>query len=479
MTNDSSPKLFSIWCPSTQRGRLKVYIGAAAGVGKTYRMLEEAHQLRDRGVDVVLGFVETHHRRETEERIGDLEIVPRRKIQYREVELEEMDVDAIIARKPDVVIVDELAHTNAPGSRHPKRYQDVEEIVATGINVITAINIQHVESLNALMKRVTGIDVRETVPDSFLARADQIVNIDVPVEALRERLREGKIYPREQIENALKNFFKPSNLASLRELALREVARSLDRQRLDRESIKREGGHRTNVIDRIMVGLSSNAADTGQLLRKASRIAGQLNAEWFAVHIETPNESVKNIGTTRFRRAARQYQRRQRSRRRNGVAQVRRRGQGVDRLRARQGRVEGNRRPHASTAMAPLAQGRRGRAAGGGRNRPRRGNRRDRRTGGFAMNAPSLQRRIRNGTLLMLALVVLLGTLHAAAGLRARRRNPRDAVSQLRQHRGRAEHARGAQHAPGGGARRQGQGRSARRAARFPAVDRRRESRLH
>ena len=294
------PEAFLDLVPQTQRGRLKVYIGAAAGVGKTYRMLEEAHQLRDRGVDVVLGFVETHRRRETEERIGDLEIVPRRKIQYRDVELEEMDVDAIVARKPDVVVVDELAHTNAPGSRHPKRYQDVEEIVGTGINVITAINIQHVESLNALMKRVTGIDVRETVPDSFLARADQIVNIDVPVEALRERLREGKIYPREQIENALKNFFKPSNLASLRELALREVARSLDRQRLDRESIKREGGHRANVIDRIMVGLSSNGADTGQLLRKASRIAGQLNAEWFAVHIETPNESVKNIGTRDF-----------------------------------------------------------------------------------------------------------------------------------------------------------------------------------
>jgi two-component system sensor histidine kinase KdpD len=294
------PEAFLDLVPQAQRGRLKVYIGAAAGVGKTYRMLEEAHQLRDRGVDVVLGLIVTHHRRETEERIGSLEIVPPRKIQYREVELEEMDVDAIIARKPDVVVVDELAHTNAPGSRHTKRYQDVEEIVGTGINVITAVNIQHVESLNALMKRVTGIDVRETVPDSFLARADQIVNIDVPVEALRERLREGKIYPREQIENALKNFFKPSNLASLRELALREVARSLDRQRLDRESIKLGGGHRAHVVDRIMVGLSSNAADTGQLLRKASRIAGQLNAEWFAVHIETPNESVKNIGTSDF-----------------------------------------------------------------------------------------------------------------------------------------------------------------------------------
>src|ERR1700689_869474 len=277
------PEAFLDLVPQPQRGRLKIYIGAAAGVGKTYRMLEEAH-----------------HRRETEDLVGHLELVPRRKIKYRDVELEEMDVDAIIARKPDAVVVDELAHTNAPGSDHPKRYQDVEQIVATGINVITAINIQHVESLNAMMKRVTGIDVRETVPDSFLAPADQIVNIDVPVEALRERLREGKIYPREQIENALKNFFKPSNLASLRELALREVARSLDRQRLDRESIKREGGHRSDVIDRIMVGVSSNASDTGQLLRKASRIAGQLNAEWFAVHIETPSESVKNIGTRDF-----------------------------------------------------------------------------------------------------------------------------------------------------------------------------------
>ncbi len=294
------PEAYLGLVPQTQRGQLKVYIGAAAGVGKTYRMLEEAHQLRARGVDVVLGLVETHNRRETEERIGNLEVVPRRKIAYREVTLEEMDVDAVIARKPEFVIVDELAHTNAPGSHHEKRYQDVEQILATGINVITAMNIQHVESLNALLRRITGIDVRETVPDSILARADQIVNIDVPVEALRERLREGKIYPQAQIEHALKNFFKPSNLSSLRELALQEVARSLDRQRLDRESLKREGGRHANVIERIMVGISSNAADTGQLLRKASRIAGQLNAEWFAVHIETPAESVKNIGTSDF-----------------------------------------------------------------------------------------------------------------------------------------------------------------------------------
>jgi two-component system sensor histidine kinase KdpD len=302
MNNDKriEPEAFLDLIPQRQKGRLKVYIGAAAGIGKTYRMLEEAHQLRDRGVDVVLGFIEPHRRRETEARIGDLEVVARRNISYRGVMLEEMDVDAIIARKPDIVIVDELAHHNVPSSRHEKRYQDVEEIVSTGINVITAMNIQHVESLNPMMKRITGIDVRETVPDSFLLHADQIVNIDLPVEALRERMREGRIYPHGQIEQALKNFFKPSNLASLRELALREVARSLDRQRLDQESLKREGGRRTHVVDRIMVGLSSNAADTGQLLRRASRIAGQLNAEWFAVHIETPSESVKNIGTSDF-----------------------------------------------------------------------------------------------------------------------------------------------------------------------------------
>jgi two-component system sensor histidine kinase KdpD len=303
MNNDDKriePEAFLDLVPRRQKGRLKIYIGAAAGVGKTYRMLEEAHQLRDRGVDVVLGFIETHHRHETEALIGDLEIVPRRSISYRGVTLEEMDVEAILARKPEVAIVDELAHTNVPGSRHEKRYQDAEELVSTGINVITAMNIQHVESLNPMVRRITGIDVRETVPDSFLLRADQIVDIDLPVDALRERLREGRIYPHGQIEQALKSFFKPSNLASLRELALREVARSLDRQRTDQESLKREGGRRTHVVDRIMVGLSSNGADTGQLLRRASRIAGQLNAEWYAVHIETPSESVKNIGTSDF-----------------------------------------------------------------------------------------------------------------------------------------------------------------------------------
>ena len=194
------------------KGRLKIYIGAAAGVGKTYKMLEEAHQLRAKGIDAVIGLVETHNRTDTADKVGDLEIVPRRAIEYRGTTQHEMDLDAIIARKPDVAIVDELAHTNVPGSRHEKRFQDIEELMASGISVITAINIQHIETLNPLMRRITGIDVREVVPDSFIAKADQIVNIDVTVEQLRERLREGKIYPAAQIEQALKNFFKSSNL---------------------------------------------------------------------------------------------------------------------------------------------------------------------------------------------------------------------------------------------------------------------------
>jgi two-component system sensor histidine kinase KdpD len=295
-----APESFLDLVAEQRKGRLKIYVGAAAGVGKTWRMLEEAHELRDKGVDVVLGFIETHGRADTMAKLGNLEVVPRRKLDYRGVAMEEMDVDAILARKPDVAVVDELAHTNVAGSKHEKRYQDVEELLAAGINVITAMNIQHVESLNPTMKRLTGVEVRETVPDAFLARANQIVNVDVTVEALRERLREGKIYPPAQIEHALKNFFKPANLASLREVALREVARGLSRQREDREALQREGGRRPQPTERLMVGLSSNARDSGKLLRKACRIAGQLGADWYAVHVETPSEAVSRINTSDF-----------------------------------------------------------------------------------------------------------------------------------------------------------------------------------
>ena len=295
------PEAFLDLEPESPKGKLKVYVGGAAGVGKTYRMLEEAHQLRAQGRDVVIGVIETHGRAETAAKIGDLEVIPLREIQYRGTVVKEMDLDAILARKPEYVIVDELAHTNAPGSRHAKRYQDVQQLLAAGINVITALNVQHLESVSPVVKRISGVEVRETVPDSFLSRADQIVDVDISVEMLRQRLREGKIYPADQIEYALKNFFKPGNLGALRELALREVARDLNRRREELERVKREGGRQPALAERIMVCLSSRPSHSQQLLRRACRAAAEANAEWYAVHVETPAESVQKISTSDFR----------------------------------------------------------------------------------------------------------------------------------------------------------------------------------
>src|SRR5689334_9259432 len=198
-----------------KRGRLKLYVGFAAGVGKTWRMLEEAHALRRRGVDVVAAFIETHGRAETAALIQDLEVVPRRRVEYRGVVVEEMDLEAVLRRAPAVAVVDEIPHTNVPGSKNRKRYQDVLELLAAGINVIGALNIQHLESLNDLVARNTGVTVRETVPDSFVEQADQIVNLDLAVEDLQERLRAGKIYPKEKIPWALEHFFRDANLATL------------------------------------------------------------------------------------------------------------------------------------------------------------------------------------------------------------------------------------------------------------------------
>ena len=189
------------------RARLRVYIGAAPGVGKTYSLLQDAHLLRREGIDVVIGLIETYGRQDTEAQIGDLEVVPRRRVDYRSVVLEEMDVDAILARKPQMCVVDELAHSNVPGSRHEKRYEDVLELLDNGISVMTAVNIQHLETLNDAVGRVTGVRVRETVPDTFLDRADEVVNVDVTVEELRSRLRQGKVYKPEKVEQALTNFF--------------------------------------------------------------------------------------------------------------------------------------------------------------------------------------------------------------------------------------------------------------------------------
>ena len=229
MTARSRAEDFLELVERARRGRLKLYLGFAAGVGKTYRMLEEAHALKKRGVDVVLGFVETHGRAETAALVEGLEVIARRKVAYRGVDVEEMDLEAILARKPAVAVVDEIPHTNLPGSRNRKRYQDVLELLDAGHQRHRRDNIQHLESLNDLVQRVTGVTVRETVPDSFLKQADQIVNLDLAVEDLLERLQAGKIYAPEKVTGALENFFKDQNLATLRELALREVAESLER----------------------------------------------------------------------------------------------------------------------------------------------------------------------------------------------------------------------------------------------------------
>ncbi|MGZ8492873.1 MAG: universal stress protein [Gemmatirosa sp.] len=285
-----------------ERGKLKLYVGSAAGTGKTYRMLNEAHDLRRRGVDVVVGYVETHGRAETEAQVGDLEIVPRREIAYRGVTLEEMDIDAVVARRPQVALVDELAHTNVPGSRHAKRWQDVLLLLDEGINVVSAVNVQHLESLNDVVQRELGVAVRETVPDWVVAQADQVVNLDLSAEDLRQRLREGKIYRPEKVERALANFFTDANLTTLRELALREVASSVDRAR---EAIARRDdavAPPRKTVDRVMVCLSSDPPLSRVLLRKASRIAGRLNSDWCCVYVQTPEERADRIDAAVQRR---------------------------------------------------------------------------------------------------------------------------------------------------------------------------------
>ncbi len=275
-----------------KRGRLKLYIGFAAGVGKTWRMLEEAQALKKRGVDVVGALIETHGRAETAALIRDLEVVPRRKQEYRSVLVEEMDLEAVLARRPAVAIVDEIPHTNVPGSKNRKRYQDVLDLLAAGINVIGALNIQHLESLNDLIHRNTGVRVRETVPDSFLEQADQVVNLDLAVEDLLERLKSGKIYPAEKIPWALEHFFQDPNLATLRELSLREVAESLDRTAAQAAHL---GAQATPTRGRVMVALSSNPPHALELLRRGSRLAGRLNTDWYVVYVETPQEAPERI----------------------------------------------------------------------------------------------------------------------------------------------------------------------------------------
>ena len=269
----------------SQRGKLKIYLGYSAGVGKTYEMLLEGRRLKEDGIDVVVGLVETHGRKETEALLEGLEIIPRKKTTYRGIEIGEMDLDAILDRRPEVALVDELAHTNVPGSRNAKRYQDVEEILSAGIHVISTLNVQHLESLYETIERATGVRVRERIPDRVVTEADQLVNVDVTTEDLRERLAEGKVYTKERIDTALEHFFRQTNLEQLRELTLRELAAQIDSRR--RETLDEET---PSSPDQVMVCLSSRGPNSEALLRYTSRLAGRLNRNWYALYVQTSGE---------------------------------------------------------------------------------------------------------------------------------------------------------------------------------------------
>jgi two-component system sensor histidine kinase KdpD len=290
MTDEAKADTFLRMIRRSERGRLKIYLGYAAGVGKTTQMLLEGRRLKDEGIDVVIGLVETHRRVETERLLAGLEILPRRRHAYRGIVVEEMDVDALKARKPQVALIDELAHTNIPGSRNEKRYEDVQDILAAGIHVITTLNIQHLESLNDTVEHEVGIKVRERLPDSVIAEADQIVSVDVSAEDLRQRLKEGKVYTTERIELALERFFKKSNLDKLRELTLRELASQIDFRR--RDVVAEED---SAAPDQVMVCLSSRGRGSEHLLRYGSRLAGRLNRNWYAVYVQTPSEEPTAI----------------------------------------------------------------------------------------------------------------------------------------------------------------------------------------
>lgn len=281
---------------TSKRGKLKIYIGMSAGVGKTYRMLQEAHVLLQNGIDVKIGYIETHNRKETHNLLHGLPIIPRRKLFYKGKELEELDVPAIIVLRPEIVIVDELAHTNIEGSKNKKRWQDVMEILDAGINVISAVNIQHIESLNEEVKAVTGIEVTERIPDTVLSAADEVVNIDLTADELISRLKDGKIYDQSKVQSALNNFFKNENILQLRELALKEVASQVTRK-VENEIIS------TNVLkkERFLACISSNEITAKNVIRKTARLANYYNSQWFLLYVQTPRESPDRIALNKQR----------------------------------------------------------------------------------------------------------------------------------------------------------------------------------
>ncbi|HRP90717.1 MAG TPA: sensor protein KdpD [Edaphocola sp.] len=280
----------------SRRGKFKIYIGMSAGVGKTFRMLQEAHSLLRNGIDVKIGFIETHNRAETHALLEGLPIIPRRKLFYKGKELEELDVQAVISLRPEVVIIDELAHTNIEGSENEKRWQDVMQILDASINVISAVNIQHIESLNEEVKQITGIEVKERIPVSVLSQADEVVNIDLTSDELITRLKEGKIYQAEKIQTALQNFFKSEHILQLRELALKEVAsqvvRKVETEITFQNPVKRE---------KFLACISSNEKTAKNVIRKTARLASYYNARWLVLYVQTPKESADKIALDKQR----------------------------------------------------------------------------------------------------------------------------------------------------------------------------------
>jgi two-component system, OmpR family, sensor histidine kinase KdpD len=292
---DINAKRFLDLIQKSRKGKFKVYIGMSPGVGKTFRMLQEAHTLLRNGIDVKIGFIETHNRKETHELLEGLPIVPKRSLYYKGKYLEEMDVQAIINLRPEVVIVDELAHSNIEGSKNEKRWQDVMDILDAGINVISAVNIQHIESLNDDIKEITGIEVKERIPDSVLKAADEVVNIDLTADELINRLKEGKIYTADKIQSALGNFFKAQHILQLRELALKEVASQVERKV---ETEVTGGGLRQ---ERFLACISSNHITAKTVIRKTGRLANYYHSKWYVLYVETPGESSDKIALDKQR----------------------------------------------------------------------------------------------------------------------------------------------------------------------------------
>ena len=289
---DPDELLKRVQLDEASKGKLKIFLGYAAGVGKTYAMLEAAHQRKNQGVDVVIGYIETHGREDTEEMVHGLEVLPRREFEYHEIQLTELNTDAVIKRHPQLVLIDEFAHTNAPGSRHPKRYLDVEDILAAGIDVYTTLNVQHLESLNDVVAQVTGVVVRETVPDRVLDNASEIEVIDLPPDELLTRLEEGKVYVPEQAKRAIQKFFRKGNLSALRELSLRRAAERVDNQMRVYMRTRAIPGPWA-ASERLLVCISPSPLSE-KLVRTTRRLSDELNAEWFAVYVNVSTKPEKN-----------------------------------------------------------------------------------------------------------------------------------------------------------------------------------------